>query len=141
MWAYRAPDEHLGFGMRRWRHSDLLHYINRLPTDAVIYTNSPTLVRLRTGRLVAELPVRIDADTLAPLPDVAGRLEYIERHLRAHDGYVVHFDTIDPARLVPESDLRRALDLRLGYVGRDGNVYQVTEPATPAASTEPASKP
>jgi len=132
VFAYQAPDEHLGLGVRHWRTSDVLGYVRRLPADALIYTNRRAVVQLHTGRLVRELPAQVHAVTREPADaaDVQRRLARIAHDLRARAGYVVWFSAVDATRLVPEDQLRRDLDLQLVYAGRDGNVYQTRPAAT-----------
>jgi hypothetical protein len=131
IWAYWAPENYVGYSMRKWRDSDLLTFVRTIPPDALIYTNGTALLRLQTGRPVKQIPAVMDPSTLEPLPNFDARLRAMERELKARRGYVFYFGPVRRPALVTKSQLQADLKLRLIYAGLDGDVFQYRDAKKP----------
>ncbi len=136
IWAHQAPDDAIGYATRDWRDSDLLHYLERLPPDALVYTNGRAAVRLRTGREVRALPGTTDLGTLEPVADFDRKIRRLRNDLRQRNGYIFYFRPTRRKGQIREGDLITLLRLQRIYVGRDGNIYQLEGSTT--KTTAPA---
>ena len=111
-----------GFASSGWRDSSLMAAANRLPPDALVYSDNREVYTFFTGVGAYGLPAERDSVTGRINPETPAILEQILERLQESGGVVVLFGSGD-------SDLERAylapLLTRLNLVvsASDGQIY------------------
>lgn len=88
-WVESTRYDSEGFASRLWRDSPTLAFIRSLPDEAVLYTNEPTLVYIRTDRPVHVFPTPVDTALALARPGYADELARVNRVVADGDAWMV----------------------------------------------------
>jgi hypothetical protein len=80
-----------GYAGPMWKSRPVMLALQRLPPDAVVYSNKPEAIYLATGRPVLEVPNKQDPMTLLPNKDADAEFAKMEQDLKANNGVLVYF--------------------------------------------------
>jgi hypothetical protein len=124
-WVHKAPQSDLGYACRQWRESELARFIHTLPPDALIYSNAVDFLYLGTNRFAKPIPRLYYAVSRKQDLMYRERMRTMSEELRARDGYLIYFSTIQRAWQPTEQRMRENLPLKLVHSARDGAAYQM----------------
>ncbi len=115
----------LGFTAPRWRQSQALDAITRIPANHLIYTNCPQNVLLHTGRRCGSVPAKTDVLTGGANPRLEIELERMGRHLEQRRAVLVLLRNMRPRKgLIGEAELLARFNLRAAATFEDGIIYE-----------------
>jgi 4-amino-4-deoxy-L-arabinose transferase-like glycosyltransferase len=140
-WAAGAPQSRqLGYANREWRTSPTMAAVAALPDDLTIFSNGVDAIYLRANRFAKPLPKVTDPTKAARDSKFRKYMNGLRDYLAAYGGYVVYFDNIPRAYVVPADQLIEAIPMELVQQLPDGAIYR-RPPNPPGATTNPTSKP
>jgi len=91
-WIWQADEDHLTFNCRSWRESPTLAAVDSRYSHALIYTNQPAAIYLRTGRTDIRLvPYAYDKTRPTPLADFQSNFANMLHETAAHQGVIIYF--------------------------------------------------
>jgi hypothetical protein len=116
----------LGFSSTKWQRSPTLAQVSALVPGALVYSNVPEAIYLRTGSDARPLPRRTIQVVKRPNEGFERELAEVSSTLRERCGVVVYFrDLTDNSSIVPARMLEDRLSLRAGWSGDDGVILEV----------------
>jgi hypothetical protein len=115
--------EGIGFNAASWRRSEILAWVHPLPSDTLIYSNSPEAVYLLTGRSAVRIPRVLRLSDRTMNSSYGAELASMSRALLERDGLVVMFSTVRGVSMPTSIQLRDELALTPVFEGADGEVY------------------
>ncbi|MCF8709011.1 glycosyltransferase family 39 protein [Rhizorhapis sp. SPR117] len=118
--------EGIGFVSRTWASSPTMQAVDRLPADALIYSNGVDVMGYLTKRSAHYIPYRIQWRTGLddPRNPYLKQVESLRLKLAQENAFVVFFDDVDwRFYLASEAELKRLLNLKLINSERDGRIY------------------
>lgn len=121
--AHGARDAR-GYAARAWRKNTLLARLAADGTGRIIYSNSPDLVRYRTGCAAVGVPRRYNPNTRGPDPDAPAQLERMRDDLAAGRAVLAYFRRLERGWLMAERDLAERWPLRTAWEDADGVLYE-----------------
>jgi hypothetical protein len=123
-WINSVRFDSEGFASRLWLESPTLAAINKMPGDAILYTNEPTLVYIRTGRAVFVLPTPYDTALAMERPGYLQELQRVNQEVTSGEATMVflalHMQE-DAETLAWYQQLTQGLFRFAQY--RDGEIY------------------
>lgn len=116
----------IGYASTAWATSPVIQAVNRLPANAVIFSNAPDALNYLTPRKTSFIPWKVHPRTNREDPE--RRLEYavdlIRSRLAAGDGYIVILDQVDwRFYSMTEGELIAAVHPKLIRQEADGRIY------------------
>ncbi|MEA2734301.1 MAG: hypothetical protein QOE14_752, partial [Humisphaera sp.] len=105
-----------------------------LPNDMTIFTNGVDAIYLRAHRFARPLPKVTDPTKAARDPKFRKYMNGLRDYLDAQGGYIVYFNNIPRAYMVPADQLAAEMKLELIQQLPDGAIYR----RLPAVTTKPA---
>jgi quinoprotein glucose dehydrogenase len=125
-WAREARADGLFYTKRSLRTSELLARVRALPPTALIWSNAPDVVYIRTGRCARLLPRRQRPDNGRPDPGFASGWREL---LGEPDAYVAWFDAFTWRSYLPtESEFAAAPSIETVTSLADGRLYRISSP-------------
>ncbi|WP_205480305.1 ArnT family glycosyltransferase [Sphingomonas arenae] len=117
----------VGYADIAWSRSPVLREVERLPTDARLYSNAPDVISFRLNRPAEYLPRKVNHLTLKedPRNPFSAQMRRLRDDLESGRAYVVVIDRVDwRFYIVPEAELLRDVPLQRIANVSDGRVYQ-----------------
>lgn len=84
-------DNGIGFASKPWINSQTLAYLDRLPTDAVVYSNGPDPIRLLLGRETRMIPTMTLPNTREQNLAFPDEIQDMTRALTTNGGAIAYF--------------------------------------------------
>jgi hypothetical protein len=112
--------------------SSIFREIDKLPGDALIFSNCFDCVYFWGGHISREIPFWLNPYTLEQR-DTEGQFEQNGRELTENHGYLVWVDDVHRNHLVSEAELVARLPVRLKVRASNGSIYEVDDLAFQSA--------
>jgi hypothetical protein len=130
--ARQRHDLGYGYTSRAWRTSPTLAWIDALPRNVSIYSNSPELIAFHNRRAARPLPTRYSPTSLLPNADLDRDVAVLQTDL--HRGAIVIYFTRNPrSYLLSATDLEQRYQLPARLRLPDGTVYGYSRAAIMSA--------
>ena len=98
-----------GYASWKWHDSEILASVKALPTDIIIYTNTPPAVYLVTGRASRVMPSQVDPVNGKPRSSYDTELKAMAADIMAGRAVLALFNTTDIEASTDEGDLEHLL--------------------------------
>ncbi|MCL4262303.1 MAG: glycosyltransferase family 39 protein [Anaerolineae bacterium] len=125
-WVQMANAHGLGFSSVAWQEAAIIAEIKALPTETLIYTNSPDAVYLLTNREARPLPRKVEATTRVRNEQYAAELAALGQMLAQEQAVVVYFSRLGQRTLIPTpQELVESFALQPVAETAEGAIYAV----------------
>jgi len=118
----------IGFNRAEWRQSQTVALVRELPTDVLLYANSPEAIYLHTGRSAQQLPRRFDSVAGRPNGDFERALQSLGERLAQEQGVVAFFSAVSSDNLPTAAELEGLSGLRVAARTEDGLILRAAQP-------------
>jgi len=124
LWVDYAHEQGLGYTGKKWKESQMLERIKKLPSGACVYTNAIAAVVFLTGRGISSIPVKLSEDNIRN-QNYESQLLAMKQELRQKDGviYYCYFE-LWRTGFPTEKELKEQIPLQLIAISSDGALYK-----------------
>jgi 4-amino-4-deoxy-L-arabinose transferase-like glycosyltransferase len=123
-WAWMASSQGLGFSSVAWQQAEIIAQIKALPTNTLIFSNSPDAIYLLANRPAQRLPRKVEATTQQVNIHYTADLQAMNERLAHDNGVIVYFSRFGHNTAVPSAqELAETLSLQLLVETAEGAIY------------------
>ncbi len=126
VWIRHAHEEGLAYSARVWRESDTLRRLSAIPADVLIYSSTPDIITIVTGRSAQGLPGKVHRPSRKANLNYQAELDAMREQLRNH-AVVVYLRraTWRQPFYASEEELKHQFHMRLRAAAADGSIYDI----------------